>query len=208
MATDINQLLSNLANFYNFTGKTILSVGAGGGQLIEYGRNAKQVFAVDNDLFAIEQLQERLEKAGLKKQFTLIYSDFFSVDLQTDVVFFEFSLHEMPDHQAVIEHAFSLAPVVLIADHWPGSEWAYIVNETEKVESAWDAINLFPAKAIAKHDALQVFSSYDELFKKVGPQGKTSIQRIEKFIGKSDFSIPMWYGFALINKCQILKQTV
>lgn len=203
MATDIKQLLSNLEKLYDFTGKTILSVGAGGGQLIEYGRNAKQVFAVDNDLFALEQLQDRMEMAGLKKQFTLIYSDFFSVELHADVVFFEFSLHEMPDHQAAIEHALSLASEVLIADHWPSSEWAYIVNETEKVANAWDAINMFPAKEIAKHDALQVFSCYDELFKKVGPQGQASIQRIEKFIGKSNFSIPMWYGFAQISKCQL-----
>ena len=50
-----------------------------------------------------------------------------------DVVMFEFCLHEMKDPVAAINHALTMAPTVLITDHWSGSEWAYVVDEEEKV---------------------------------------------------------------------------
>jgi hypothetical protein len=49
MATDINTIIANLMAFYDFRDKTVISVGAGGGQLIEYGRTAGKIIAVEND---------------------------------------------------------------------------------------------------------------------------------------------------------------
>ena len=40
MATDITQVSANLLSFYDFRDKVVVSVGAGGGQLIEYARSA------------------------------------------------------------------------------------------------------------------------------------------------------------------------
>jgi len=53
MATDIKKVIEDLLGFYDFDDKVVISVGAGGGQLIEYGRKAKRVIALDNDAEAI-----------------------------------------------------------------------------------------------------------------------------------------------------------
>lgn len=45
MATDINQIIDNLLNFYDFKNQTVISVGAGGGQFFEYGYIPKHVIS-------------------------------------------------------------------------------------------------------------------------------------------------------------------
>ena len=42
MATDLHLMIKNLLSFYDFAGRVIISVGAGGGQFIEYGLVAKR----------------------------------------------------------------------------------------------------------------------------------------------------------------------
>lgn len=49
MATDIGKVIDNLVSVYDFTDKTVVHVGAGGGQLIAYARSALRVIAVDPD---------------------------------------------------------------------------------------------------------------------------------------------------------------
>jgi len=46
MATDDKKLIAELLSFYDFTAETVIAVGAGGGQLLEYGRAAGQVLAL------------------------------------------------------------------------------------------------------------------------------------------------------------------
>jgi predicted RNA methylase len=195
MATDVRKIIDNLLAFYDFTNQTIISVGAGGGQFIEYGRHAKSVFAVDNDQEALVRLEDNLQKSQLAHKFTLIHSDFYQVNLKGDVVLFEFCLHEMENPEAAIRHAMTLAPNVIIADHSPCSEWAYIVDEREKVTTSTEAIALFPVKKSQQHDSVQLFQSYDELFQKVSVQGEKTIERIKDYKEQQDITIPMSYSF-------------
>jgi hypothetical protein len=104
----------------------------------------------------------------------------------------------MKDPEAALQHAFTMAPHILISDHWPKSEWAYIVDEEEKVMNSWDALRKFSIKKVQHYDTVQFFHDYEELFQKVKTQGAHSISRILPYKDKTDFTIPMSYGFALI----------
>ena len=104
----------------------------------------------------------------------------------------------MSDPQAAIEHAQTMAPDILITDHWPNSEWAFYVDEEVKVRRSWLAIEQFNVKMVEKFDTIQVFKDYEEIYQKVKVQGEKSIKRIEHFKNKTNFTIPMSYGFALI----------
>ena len=198
MATDIKKMIENLLEFYDFNNKTIISVGAGGGQFIEYGRTSQQVIAIDHDKEALNKLEESLKKTQFMDKFTLIHSDFYLVNKKGDVVMFEFCFHEMKNAEAAINHALTMAPNILINDHWPDSEWAYIVDEKEKVINSWEVLKKFHLKKVQRHDTVQFFHDYGELFQKVQVQGENSINRISRYKDKKDFTIPMSYGFALI----------
>jgi hypothetical protein len=198
MAADIKKIIANLLNFYNFNNQTIITVGAGGGQLIDYGHISKNVLAIDNDEEALQILKKRLCEKGLNEKFTVINSDFYLCDFQGDVVMFEFCLHEMKDPEAAIKHAQTMAPNILIIDHWPDSKWAYIVDEKEKAAKSWAAIELFHPKKVQKYDTSQFFYDYEGVYEKVKVQGENSINRISDFKDKKNITIPMSYGFALI----------
>lgn len=198
MATDVMQIVENLLRFYDFNNKTIVSVGAGGGQFVEYGRTAKAVIAIDNDSHALDMLKVILEKKGLSGKFDLINGDFCMVDEKGDVVLFEFCLHEMENPTEALLHAQKLAASILITDHWPSSEWAFIVDEKEKAEKSWAAIHQLNPKKVECFNAFQFFNDYDELYLKVKVQGDKTIERIEKYRGTENIVIPMSYGFALL----------
>ncbi|MCX6284343.1 MAG: methyltransferase domain-containing protein [Bacteroidetes bacterium] len=198
MATDIKKIITNLLQFYDFNNKTIITIGAGGGQLIEYGRISKQVVAVDYDREALDILKVNLIKSGLDDKFELVHSDFNCSDAKGDLVMFEFCLHEMEDPRSALKHALTMAPDILVLDHWPDSEWAFFGDEDQKIVKSWAALNEFPLKKIQKFDTVQFFQNYQELYQKVKPQGEVSINRIKGFQGNTNFTIPMSYGFALI----------
>ena len=192
-------MITNLLKFFNMTNKTIISVGAGGGQFIEYGRNASKVFAVDNDEPALEMLKENLIKSGLTYKFTLIHSDFYLTNQKGDVVIFELSLHELSDPDFAIRHALTLAPNVLVLDHWINSDWVYFIDEKEKVTRSWAALEAFGFKKFRQYDTVEFFSNYEELYQKIKGQGDIAISRIEKFRDKKVFTIPLSYAIALIS---------
>jgi len=198
MATDYAKLVADLLAFYDFSGKTVLDVGAGGGQLIEYGRAAGKVLALDNDLQAVAKLRESVKAAGLEDKFDPILGDFYKIDLKADVVLFEFSLHEMRDPEAALERARHMAPAIVVFDHAPGSEWAFIAAEEDKVAASWKALGRFLLKKKEMHEAVQFFPDYEALFQKVKSQGDTSLARIARFRGQTGIRIPMSYGLALI----------
>ena len=60
MATDINKILKNLYELYDLTDRKMITVGAGGGQLIDYGHKAKKVLAIDYDKEALNKLKDNL----------------------------------------------------------------------------------------------------------------------------------------------------
>jgi tRNA G37 N-methylase Trm5 len=199
MAADYRKMVADLLAFYDFEDKTVLSVGAGGGQLIEYGRPARRVLALDRDAPALDRLRENLRTAGLEDKFEPILGDFFTVELKADVVLFEFSLHEMADPGAALERARRLAPAVVVFDHGPGSLWSYMAAEEHKVVAAWAAVCRCPVRKTRIHEGAQIFAAFEDLHDKVKGQGETSLARIEPYRGQAGIRIPFTYGLALIE---------
>jgi predicted RNA methylase len=199
MATDLDRILANLLAFYDFTGKEVLAVGAGGGQLAGYASPAKRVIAVDRDPAAMDKLKEASERLGLYDRFEYWSGDFYDCDRKGDAVLFEFCLHEMDEPAAALRKALTLAPETVIIDHAPGSVWIYYGAEDEAVERTWRALEAFPVARRSRYDGEQRFRNFQELHDKMSPQGGASLRRIGEFRGRTDIVIPMSYASALIR---------
>jgi SAM-dependent methyltransferase len=198
MATDIKQIIHTLTAYYDFKGKTVLHVGAGGGQILDYAQGTKKVFAVDSDPEAVLRLKVNIVQKGWDKRFIIREGSFLEMDQKTDVVFFEFCLHEIPDPGGALEHARTLAPHILVLDHAPDSEWAWHTDETEKVRASWAAVQEHNPARMKLFQAFQQFKDVDELTAKVKCQGEESLQRAQKFAGQTNFRIPMPYCIAVL----------
>ena len=140
-----------------------------------------------------------MNKSGLINKFTLIHSDFYLTDQKGDVVIFELSLHELYDPTLAIRHALTLAPNVLILDHWVSSDWVYFIDEKQKVTRSWAALEAFDFKKFQQYDTFEFFDDYEELYEKIKGQGETAISRIEQFKDKKQFTIPLSYAIVLIS---------
>lgn len=198
MATDVGLVVRNLLGFYPFAGKTVVSVGAGGGQLVGYGREARRVVAVDADAEALRRLSGVLAANGLTERFEPICSDVLDVTVRGDVVLFEFSLHEMPDPERALAHARTLAPDVVVLDHAPGSRWAWHVVEEEKVKRSAEAMRRLGVRAERLFLGEQRFADHAELLAKVSVQGPRAVERAERFRGAREIVIPFGYEVALL----------
>ena len=198
MATDIEAVERNLSAFYDFRGKVVMHVGAGGGQLIGYSVITKSVLAVDLDGEAVSRLETSVRERGLSNKFKIEVADILSISTEADVVFFELCLHEMPDPGRALRHARSLAPEILIIDHHPDSRWAWYILETEKARRSWEAVRELDVVREKSYDAEQHFSNHSELLAKVEVMGDLAVERITEFIGKSDITIKMKYTIALL----------
>jgi ubiquinone/menaquinone biosynthesis C-methylase UbiE len=199
MASDAAKIVSDLLGFHDFTGETVISVGAGGGQLAAYGRRARKVLAVDPDHAALEALKTRVASMGLADRFEFVESDFLGVDPRGDTVLFEFSLHEIPDPAAAIAHATTLAPKVLVLDHHPPSEWAYYCLDQEKIAVSWAAIERHGVRRQADFHTAQRFETYEEYVEKIKVLGDEAIRRSEPFRERTHISFAMPYSLALLR---------
>jgi ubiquinone/menaquinone biosynthesis C-methylase UbiE len=198
MAADVLAMLKNVLEFADFNDKAVISVGAGGGQFADYGKKARRIIAVDSNPEALKALQKKVALLGLSDRFEYHAGDFITFALRGDMVFFEFCLHEMADPVLALAKAKVMAPQVVIFDHSPASSWAYIVAEETKVENTWQAIQAQKPSRVQHFPCLQGFSTFAELEAKVMAQGEVSLQRIEKYRGQKNFTIPMSYGLALL----------
>ncbi len=198
MATDIEAIIRNIEAHYDFTGKSVIDVGAGGGQFVSYAARARKVLAVDPDADAVERLKGAIRQKGLEDRFTVLHADFMTVSARADVVFFGFCLHEIADPRAALRHARSLAPEILVADHAPGSKWTWYMCEAEKVQRSWAAAEEFRLAVDRNFSGAQRFHDYAELFAKVGSLGEPVIRRIEESRDRRDFTIDMPYRVALL----------
>ena len=198
MATDAGLVVRNLLDFYPFAGKTVVSVGAGGGQLVEYGRQARRVVAVDGDAEALRRLADVLAAKGLAERFELVCSDVHDVTARGDVVLFEFSLHEVPDAARALAHAKSVARDVVVLDHAPGSEWAWHVVEEEKVRRSAEVMRRLGIRAERLFRGEQRFADHAELLAKVSVQGPLAVERAERFRGATGIVIPFGYEAVLL----------
>jgi SAM-dependent methyltransferase len=199
MATDIAAILRNLESFYDFADKSVLHVGAGGGQFIGYAANARSVLAVDPDPAAVALLETAIRDQGLEDRLTVLQREFESVEARVDIVFLEFCLHEMDDPATALLHARSVAPEILVLDHEPQSPWAWYTCETEKAERSWASVRRGPIVRESTFEAVQRFRDYSELHAKIRPLGAPALARIRKFEGRRDISIEMKYAVALLG---------
>ncbi len=86
MPTDLALINANLASFYDFGAKVVVHVGAGGGRMLGYAALSKRVFAVDNDVAAVERLEASIAELALNDVVSVVAGDFDDLDLSGDVV--------------------------------------------------------------------------------------------------------------------------
>ena len=199
MAADYQQMAQNLRQFYSFSGKEVLAVGAGGGPLTDLVLESRKLIVIDKDSAAIRQWEARVVAEKLQDRVDVIRADFCETSPRGDVVYFEFSLHEMSDPGQALRHALTLAPEVLIFDHLPDSEWAFHAAEEDRVRRSTEVLAGF---ACTRHQAFhteQRFPKYQQLLEKVSCQGELALQRAERYRGTTDIAIPMTYGLTLLD---------
>lgn len=200
MAADLKAILEDLGACYDFVGKSVIHVGAGGGQLVASVARARAVLGVDPDAAALAQLEVKVREAGLAGRYRTAQTDLLSVTERADVVYLEFCLHEIVDAFTALQHARTLAPDVLVADHAPGSPWSWYLCEAEKVMRGWSAAGRFPLALDRSFTGLQRFADHAELTAKVAVMGECSLRRVEEFRERRDFTIPMPYRVALLRR--------
>jgi ubiquinone/menaquinone biosynthesis C-methylase UbiE len=198
VAADYRQLTEDLSRFYNFTGKVVLFVGAGGRQLLDPSIETKKLIAIDQDVESLRELKTNVAAKGRHDSVEVIAAGFEKVTLCGDVVYFEFCLHEMNDPQEALAHARTLAPDIVVFDHSPGSEWAFHAAEEEKVRRSAEAMKRFGIRRRETFCTAQRFQDHVELLAKVAPQGTVAIERVQHFAGARNIVIPMSYELALL----------
>jgi SAM-dependent methyltransferase len=199
MATDIAAILRNVEACYDFTGKSVIHVGAGGGQFIAYAGRARSVLGVDPDAAAVERLKAAVRERGLEDRFRVLQGDILTASARADIVLFEFCLHEIVDPLTALRHARTLAPEVLVVDPAPGSAWAWHLCEAEKVLRGWAAVERFPRALERTFPGEQRYHDHAELLAKVQVLGECVIRRVREFVGREDFTIDMPYRVALLS---------
>jgi predicted RNA methylase len=197
MTTDTRQIAENLAAFYDFVDRTVIDVGAGGGQLIDYARGARKVIAVDSDPAALARLAERVRERGWDDAFVLLNRDFLDVSTPGDVVLLEFCLHLMASPERALAHARRLAADVVVIGPAPGSPWSWCAAEDRGVEAAWNAVERAGIRRRRDVVAEQHFADYAELEAKLAGCAPESLVRIQERRGQTNITIPMPYRLAL-----------
>jgi SAM-dependent methyltransferase len=200
MATDIAAILRDLESCYDFTGKSVIHVGAGGGQLIGYAGKTRNVLGVDPDAVAVERLNAAIRERNLEDRFRVLQADVKSVSARADVVFFEFCLHEIVDPLTALRHAQTLAPEVLVVDPAVDSRWAWYLCETEKAQRGWSAVERFPLAFDRTFPGEQHFHDHAELLARIEVLGECVIRRAQEFRGRTDFTIDMPYRVVLLSQ--------
>jgi len=197
MAADYKQMEQNLRQFYDFSGKAVLAVGAGA-LFIETIGKAKKLIVIDKDPATIRQWEARIVADGLEGRVDAIHADFCATSLRGDVVYFEFSLHEMDDPVQALRHALTLAPEVVVFDHLPDSEWAFHAAEEDKIQRSTDALADFNCIRRQTFRTEQRFQTYQQLVDKVACQGAVALARAERYRDAGEIAIPMTYGLSLL----------
>ncbi|HWO29175.1 MAG TPA: hypothetical protein VNO32_10300 [Candidatus Acidoferrum sp.] len=198
MVIDTRKLTRNLQQWYDFSNKTVLFVGAGGRQLFDPAIKTKKLIAIDKDLEALAQLKQSLSTPHPQNPLEVLASNFADVILPGEVVYFEFCLHEMDDPYEALTHAHTLAPDVVVLDHSPESPWAFYAAEEEKVRCSAQAMQNYGIRRRATFRTNQLFADHAELFAKVAAQGTVAVQRAQSFQNMRNITIPMNYEIVLL----------
>ncbi|MGA3054365.1 MAG: methyltransferase domain-containing protein [Candidatus Korobacteraceae bacterium] len=198
MAVDLQELTANLVRFYDFTGKTVLFVGAGGRQLLDPSAGTRKLIAIDQDAGSLQELKANIVARGWQNSMEVVAANFADVSLSGDVVYFEFCLHEMDDPQKALSHARTLASDIVVYDHSPDSEWIFYGAEEDKVAHSAAAMERFGIRRRATFHAEQRFQDHAELLARLAGQGDLAMQRAQRFSGATNIAIPMDYEVALL----------
>ncbi|HEX6880132.1 MAG TPA: hypothetical protein VF135_07200 [Terriglobales bacterium] len=198
MAANYTKMSDELRRFYDFAGKVVLFVGAGGRQLLDLKIPVKRLIAIDKDLDALRELKKELAENKLQNPVEVIAAEFEEVSCHGDVVYFEFCLHEMGDPEKALAHAKSLAPDVVVYDHSPGSEWSYYVVEEEKIARSSVAMQRLGIRRREMLGDEQRFANHAELLAKVRTQGPVAVERAERFANDTGIVIPMSFELDLL----------
>jgi hypothetical protein len=199
MAIDVGRIANNLCRFYDFRNKRVIAVGAGMGAIFEYAQQARFVIAVDRNEDTIDHLVDRVREERLANRFFMIVGDLRSVHHHSDVVLFEFSLHDIADSRGALDHAHALAPEILVIDHAPGSPWSWFASEEQGVADCWAVVSQTTIRRQTNVDAVQRFDDFQQLERRMRHQGPTSQARIEEFLNVTPIAIPMPYRLALLD---------
>lgn len=198
MATDTAKILVNLASVYDFGGKSVVHVGAGGGQLVAWAAVARHVIAVDPDEEAVGRLRAAIEAHGLQERFTVRQAEFEAVTDRADVVFFEFCLHEMADPAAALRHARRLAPEAVVIDHSPDSPWAWHTAETDKAARSWEAVEGAGIRIERRFAGRQLFPDVEALVSRLASLGEPAVARARALGDVKGIDIEMLYRVAVV----------
>lgn len=198
MAADYARLIAQLRSFYDFAAKTVLLVGAGGGQLLDPTVQPRKLIAIDHDRAALAELEKRVAANSMQDFVDVVCAQFEEVALSGNVVYFEFSLHEMADPMKALVHARTLAPDIVVFDHSPGSAWAFHAAEEEKVSRSSDALERFGIRRRETFRTQQTFRDYSQFLAKMSTQGPVAIERALEFAGATAITIPMDCHLALL----------
>jgi hypothetical protein len=198
MAVDYRELSANLLRFYDFGGKVVLYVGAGGRQLLDPAIQARKLVAIDRDAKALDKLRTEAAERRARNSVEVIASSFEQVSLRGDVVYFEFCLHEMDDPMQALVHARALAPDSVVYDHSPGSEWSFYGAEEDKVRRSAEAMARFGIRCRESFYAEQRFGDHAELAAKLSSQGPLALERARRCAGATNIAIPMPYELVLL----------
>lgn len=180
MAANYQLLTQRLTDFYDFTGKTVLYVGAGGGRLLGPSVGTKRLIAIDRDAASLDGVN--LEK---------IIADFEDVQLEGDIVYFEFCLHEMADPLRALQHARALAPDIVVFDHAPDSEWSFFCAEDKLIHHSSAVMAQFGIRNRSVLHAEQQFRDHAELLSRIKGQGEVAIERARHFEALCEVKISM-----------------
>jgi ubiquinone/menaquinone biosynthesis C-methylase UbiE len=198
MAADYPKLIAQLRNFYDFTAKAVLLVGAGGGLLLDPAVKPKKLIAIDHDRDALNKFESHVTAKGMQDLVQVVCAKFEEVALSGHVVYFEFCLHEMADPMKALAHARTLAPDIVVFDHSPGSAWVFHAAEEEKVRRSSEAIERFGIRRRESFYTEQSFRDYVEFLAKLSTQGPVAIERAQEFAGATAINIPMDCHLALL----------
>jgi hypothetical protein len=198
LVVDRSKLTMELTQFYDFRGKRVLYVGAGGGQLLGPEVGAREVVAIDSNPGSLEEFRKgaKTKWAGTSVQF--LPHDFVTIDQRGDVVYFEFCLHEMADPWKALKHAHSLGPDVVVMDHLPQSKWIFYGAEETQVLRSTEAIESFGIRRRESLTTDQQFKDFEELASRMSGQGEVSHQRLLPLKDEVDIRIRMDYGLFLL----------
>jgi hypothetical protein len=198
LVVDRDRLGANLVRFYNFEAKSVLYVGAGGGQLLGPASGVAKVVAIDRNPESLEGFrnQSKTRWAGIPLGF--VPRKFETVRNHGEVVYFEFCMHQMEDPWKALKHAQSLARDIVVMDHAPGSEWVYYWAGEDTVLRSTRVVESFGVRRREDFTAEQRFEDWKELATRLSGEGEESRRRVLELKGAKDIRIRMDYSLFLL----------